>query len=94
MLQVIEALHTLLLTNAVKSNSATARINERLKLLFASTELSFPMTSHSLRKIYANWAYTVHGTPDVAEYAYICQVLGQNFNPSSAASYSYLNIII
>ncbi len=57
MLQMIEALHTLLLTNAITSNSAAARINERLKLLFASTNLSIIMSTHSLCKIYANWAY-------------------------------------
>ncbi len=93
-IEMIEAMRKLLLINSIQSSSANCRINERLKLLFAHTDLPISMSTHSLRKIYANWAYSVHGTSGVAEYAYICEVLGQAYNPNSAAAYSYFNIYI
>ncbi len=93
-IQMVEAMRKLLLVKSIQRNSAICEINNLLKLLFDHTSLPISMRSHTLRKIYANWAYLIliHGTPGVSEYAYICSILGQDYNPDSAASYSYFDI--
>ena len=91
-IQMIEAMRKLLLVKSIQWSTANIEVNKLLKLLFDPTSLPVSMCTHTLRKIYANWAYLIHGTPGVAEYAYICSVLGQDYNPDSAASYSYFDI--
>ena len=94
MIEMIAAMRELLRIKAFHYKTYGKHINERLRLLFTSITLPIGVTSHSLRKIYANWAYAIHGsTRNVAEYAYICEILGQDFNPNSAASYSYVQSI-
>ena len=92
-IEIIDDMRKLLRIKAIKKNTRNGQVNQRLRLLFTSATLPIGVISHSLRKIYANWAYAIHGRiRNVAEYAYICEILGQNYNPLSAASYSYLQL--
>ncbi len=82
-IEMIEVMRKLLLVRALLSKiSSNQHVNQRLNILFTSSTLPIGIVSHALRKIYANWAYAIHGTTSVAEYAYICEVLGQNYNPN------------
>ncbi len=93
MIEMMADMRELFRIRALKDRTIEKHINERLRLLFASHTLPIGVLSQSLRKIYANWAYAIHGTSSVAEYAYICEVLGQNYNPKSAAIYSCIQLI-
>jgi integrase len=73
------------------SKDLNNNVNYRAKKLFAPRKV----TSHTLRAIYANAAYTVFGNNiEVSEAAFIAGVLGHKANSlTTAASYSTIGII-